>query len=364
MRPRFQHLLVPVAAATLLLAACDDTAEPTEAANTEAAPEPAASAVTAAAVPTTPNTWGARAAIEPNGNFYGYTAGAAKNTAGQWFVYAFGGGTDEGGSGWRVRAYNVATNTWTIKQTTVPLSIRWNGIGVIGNTMYRTGGWTWDEGAAFGNKLWAYDFTTDKQVTLANLPRFTADGITGVYQGKILYVLPGTCSGEGWPFAGYCANEPFHRLYRYDPATNKWGTRRESLYYHRGGAGAFVDSKFYVVGGQDSSGAYVNTWRLESYDPTTDHWTAHASMPSAGTTISECISGVPCLFAQVLGDQLWVLTRDHRLMVYDPPTNKWTAKAKLPSATSPQAMVRVAIGAQAYLFVIGVGATPSQLYRP
>jgi Kelch motif len=363
MRSRYEHLLFPVAAASLLLAACDGTSEPTGPVG-EAGSATTAAAVTAAAVPTTPNTWGARAAIEPNGNFYGFTAGAAKNAAGQWLVYAFRGGTDEGGSNWPVRAYNVATNTWTQKQPRVALSIRWNGVGVIGNTMYYTGGWTWDEpGAQFGNKLWAYDFTTDKQVTLANLPRYTADGVTGVYQGKILYVLPGTCSGEGWPFAGYCANEPFHRLYRYDPATNKWGTRRQSLYFHRGGAGAFVDSKFYVVGGGDSIST-TNTWRLESYDPTTDHWTAHASMPSGGTTINECISGTPCLFAQVLGQQLWVLTRDHRLLMYDTATNKWTTKAKLPAATVPQDMVRVAIGAQAYLFVIGAGASPSQLYRP
>jgi hypothetical protein len=188
--------------------------------------------------------------------------------------------------------------------------------------------------------------------------------VTGVYQSKILYVLPGTCSGEGWPYAGYCEKEPYHRLLRYDPATNTWGTRRQSLYYHRGGAGGFVGNKFYVVGGQDSTGVYVNRWRLEAYDPTTDHWTARASMPSGGTTITNCISVTPCVFAAVLDQKLWVLTRDHRLLVYDPVTNGWTAKAKLPAATLPQAMVRVAIGAQPYLFVIGASKTPSQLYRP
>lgn len=364
MHARFEHVLLTVTGAALLLAACDDTPAPTGPPGSEPSSMDAAS-VAAAAVPTTPNTWGSRAAISPTGNFYGFTAGAAKNAAGQWSVYAFGGATDDGGANWLVHAYDVATNTWTLKQTRVPLSTRWNGIGVIGNIMYRTGGWTWDEpGAQFGHQLWAYDFTSDQQVTLANVPKYTADGITGVYQGKILYVLPGTCSGEGWPFAGYCDKDPFHRLYRYDPATNKWGARRESLYYHRGGAGGFVGNKFYVVGGQDSTGAYVNTWRLEAYDPTTDHWTARASMPSAGTTINNCIQSEPCVFAAVQDEKLWVLTRDHRLLVYDPVANKWTAKAKLPAATVPAAMVRVAIGAQGYLFVIGAGASPSQLYHP
>jgi len=348
-------------AAAASLAACGDTPTPTEPAG---AAIPRAASITAT-VPTSPNTWAARAVMEPNFNFSGFTAGAAKNAAGQWVVYTFGGDAvdDEGGSGWQIRAYNVATDIWATKTTRVGLSIRWNGVGLIGNRLYYSGGWTWGE-SNFGNRLTAYDFAADQQAVKADLPRFTADGVTGVYQGKILYVLPGTCSGEGWPFAGYCDKEPYHRLFRYDPATNTWGTRSQSLYYHRGGAGGFVGNKFYVVGGQDSTGVYVNRWRLEAYDPTTDHWTARASMPSGGTTITKCISVTPCLFAAVLDQKLWVLTRDHRLLVYDPVTNGWTAKAKLPAATLPQAMVRVAIGAQSYLFVIGASKTPSQLYRP
>jgi hypothetical protein len=353
---------LPLLAAAALLAACGDT-PPLTAPGAPAISTVAPSAV--AAVPQSPNTWAARAVMEPNFNFTGFTAGAAKNAAGQWVVYTFGGADldSEGGSGWHVRAYNVATDTWTTKATRVSLSIRWNGVGLIGNRLYYSGGWTWGE-SNFGNYLAAYDFATDREVRKATLPRYTADGVTGVYQGKILYVLPGTCSGEGWPFPGYCDQEPFHRLFRYDPAMDKWGTRSQSLYYHRGGAGGFVGSKFYVVGGQDASGLGVNTWRLEAYDPTTDRWTARASMPSGGTTISNCLSVIPCLFGAVLEQKLWVLTRDHRLLVYDPATNRWTAKARLPAATHPQAMVRVAIGSQAYLFVVGSNKTPSQLYRP
>ena len=358
MRPPFAQRLFPLAAGALL-AACHDTPAPTESMGADVS----ALAAATVAVPTVSNTWAARATIEQNYLFYGFTAGAAKNAVGQWVVYTFGGATDDGGSGWAIRAYDVATDTWTRKTARVNLSSRWNGVGLIGNLLYYTGGWTWGE-LNFGNTLTAYDFAADRQTVLANLPRFTADGVTGVYQGKLLYVLPGTCSGEGWPNAGYCDEEPFHRLFRYDPATNKWGARHQSLYYHRGGAGGFIGDKFYVVGGQDSTGAFVNTWRLEAYDPTTDRWTARASMPSGGTTISNCLSAIHCVFATVMDHKLWVLTRDHRLLVYDPATNTWAAKAKLPATTSPQAMVRVAIGAQAYLFVVGAGPTASQLYRP
>lgn len=358
MHLRFEHLLFPLALAGVL-AACDDTRVPTNPAAEEAAPAPAASA---AAVPTAPDTWAARATIDSNGIFFGgFTAGAAKNAAGQWTVYAFGGINEDNGSGWPVHAYDMATDTWTTRQTLVWLSDRWNGVGLIGNILYYSGGSVYDE---TGGGLWGYDFAADRQVTPAQPPRLTADGVTGVYHHKILYVLPGTCSGDGWPYPGYCDSGPFHRLYRYDPATDKWGTRAQSLYYHRGGAGAVVNNKFYVVGGQDATGTYRNTWRLEAYDPATNHWTARKSMPSGGTTISDCIRGTPCLFAAVLQQKLWVLTRDHRLQVYDPANNTWTRKARLPAATRPEAMVRVAIGAQAYLFVVGTGPTPSQLYRP
>jgi len=344
-----------------LLAGCGETPAPTG----PAAPGPAL-AVASAALPTASNTWAARATVAPFG-LTGFSAGAAPNAAGQWIVYTFAGADldNEGGSGFPVRAYNTVTDAWTVKATRVDMSIRLNGVGLIGNRLYYSGGWAYNsKGGAWSDRLFAYDYATDQQVAKANMPKFSSDGITGVYQGTTLLVLPGTCSGEGWPFAGYCDHEPYRRLWRYDPATDHWGTRREAPHYHRGGAGGVIGQKFYVVGGQDGSGAFVNTSALDEYDPATDTWRTRAPMPISATPVPNCVTAIPCVIATVLGNKLWVITRDRRMRVYDPATNRWTAKASVPVATIPEAVVRVAIAGSPYLFVVGRGTTPSQLYRP
>jgi hypothetical protein len=351
-------------AITGIVAACGESPAPTEPA---AAGVPAlALSPSAAALPAVSNTWAARASVA-SFHLTGFAAGAAPNAGGQWIVYTFGGADpdNEGGSGFPIRAYNTVTNTWAVKATRVNVSIRLNGAARIGNLLYYSGGWTYNTpGGAWSNQLFAYDYAADRQVAKANMPKYTSDGITGVYKGTTLLVLPGTCSGEGWPFAGYCDKEPFHRLWRYNPAVNRWGTRRESPHYHRGGAGGVIGDKFYAVGGQDETGASVNTNVLDVYDPATDTWRTLAPMPISATPVQQCISTLPCVIATVLDGRLWVITRDRRMRVYDPATNHWTAKASVPAATQPQAVVRVPIGGRAYLFVVGTGTTPSQLYRP
>jgi hypothetical protein len=78
------------------------------------------------------NSW-TEVAPTPYSDFiYGYDLGMAPNSAGQSIVYAFGGtSSDEGGTGKNVKAYNVATNTWTGKQAQVGVFYS-NGVGKSG----------------------------------------------------------------------------------------------------------------------------------------------------------------------------------------------------------------------------------------
>jgi N-acetylneuraminic acid mutarotase len=144
----------------------------------------------------------------------------APNSAGQSIVYTFGGtSSDEGGTGLAVRAYNVATDSWTGRSSRVFVYSS-NGVGKIGSKLYFSGGYNDHEGS-LSRQLWAYDYSSDRMIAKANLPISSAEGVTGVINGK-LYVLPGACSGEGYPGAGYCAVESTRRFYRYDPTTNTW----------------------------------------------------------------------------------------------------------------------------------------------
>jgi hypothetical protein len=94
----------------LALLACDDTTTPTQP-EMAGNPPPAAVSLAAAA-----NSW-TEVAPTPYSDFiYGYDLGMAPNSAGQSIVYAFGGtSSDEGGTGMTVKAYNVATKTWSGK---------------------------------------------------------------------------------------------------------------------------------------------------------------------------------------------------------------------------------------------------------
>ncbi|MEO7987578.1 MAG: galactose oxidase, partial [Gemmatimonadales bacterium] len=103
-------------------------------------------------------------------------------------------------------------------------------------------------------------------VLKANLPRSVAEGITGVIDGK-LYVLAGQC-GEEW------TNAYLSRLYRFDPATNVWISRRTCPRFHARGAGGVINGKFYVAGDLDSIA-------LDVYDPASNKWKALAPLPSA-----------------------------------------------------------------------------------
>jgi len=294
------------------LAACEDSRVPTQPDLTPAdAPVAAAGA----------GSWSPRAPTLYDQFFFGYDLATAPNASGASIVYAFGGASgDDGATGRRVTAYDVAADAWSVRNSRVDLHSS-NGVGKLGNKLYFSGGML-SAGTLpdFSNRLWAYDYTQDRMIRKADMPIFSAQGVTGVINNR-LYVLPGACNGNGYPNPGYCAEEPTRRFYRYDPTTNTWSTRRQAPHYHRNGAAAVLDGKLYVAGGVGPG--FVGVADLDVYDPATNTWRTLAPLPIAGAGNGTA-----------LGAQFYVLvvhfngtTPDHRLYAYSPVTNKWTAKA-------------------------------------
>jgi Kelch motif protein len=307
-RTRLQ-LALPLTA--LALIACGETTTPTQP-EMAGNPPPAALSLAAAA-----NSWTAGAPTPYSDFIYGYDLGMAPNSAGQSIVYAFGGtSSDEGGTGMTVKAYNVATNTWTGKLAQVGV-FHSNGVGKIGSRLYFSGGYV-----TAGNlrdattALWAYDYSSDRMIRKANLPIFSAEGVSGVINGK-LYVLPGACNGNGYPNAGYCATEATRRFYRYDPTTNTLVSRRAAPHFHRRGAAAVLDGKLYVTGGFGASGEGISA--LDVYDPTTNTWSTLAPVPGGGAARA----------GAALQGQFFVLVggSPNRAYAYNRFTNQWKAKA-------------------------------------
>jgi Kelch motif len=283
------------ACASVALLACTYEDGPTE---PEAGANPALAAPSVAAAS---NTWTQRA---PH-NFaplFGIVAGVAPNSAGQSIVYVFGGCDGEGLSGYCTgyagSAYNVATDTWTGGSPEVGVYAA-NGVGTIGGKLYFSGGHVVHGPEEETSHVWAYDPATRRLIQRADMPKRTAEGVTGVIGDK-LYVPPGICnSNYGLAGPGYCAENPIRRLYRYDPATNTWGARKSAPHYHRFGAGGVIGGKFYVVGGFHG---FTPVADLDVYDPATDTWKTLAPIPTAGRAIGTALQGKLYIVVRSLND--------------------------------------------------------------
>jgi N-acetylneuraminic acid mutarotase len=334
-------LYLSLALSGLILAACGENTTPAE-------PETGENqSMTASLLAAASNSWTTKATLPGPTELYGYDVGVIPNSAGQSIVYALGGTDGEGGSGFPVQAYNVATNTWTMKSSNVYV-FNSNGVGKIGKKLYFSGGYDYGGGSLdIHSTLYAYDPATDRMIRKADMPLHTADGVTGVVDGK-LYVLPGVCSGDLWPYPGYCENEPIRKLFRYDPASDTWSGLRYSPHFHRSAAGGVINGKFYVAGGLNG---FTPVADLDVYDVATNTWSTRAPLPTAGAAIGA-----------VLGGKFYVISMggsELHTYVYNPGTNTWQTKAA--PTTGPGAVARVTLDAHAYLFAVG---HPSELYTP
>jgi N-acetylneuraminic acid mutarotase len=308
--------------------------------------EPASVASAAYSQPS--NTWVPRAPL-PLQDEARVSAGVVTTAGGHSTVYTFGGISSDGGVGWPVQAYDVPTNTWTVK-TSVVYGFRLNGVGKIGSRLYFSGGYMTHIEEHI-RQLFAYDYANDRLIRKKDMPRYTADGITGVLNGK-LYVLPGTCGGEFWPGEGYCEVEPFRELYRYTPNTDAWSKMARCPHFHANGAGGVINGKFYAVTGE-GVGREPNA-TLDEYDPAANAWRTRASLPDSGRAIGAVLNG-----------KLYVVVETSSgpaAYAYSPGTNKWTRKAAPRNFHS--ALVPVSLGGKNYLFALSGSAVPSELYAP
>jgi Galactose oxidase, central domain len=351
--PRHLSMAVSLTLGVLAFAACgEDT--PTQ---PQTGVDPS---LTAPLLATASNTWTPIAPM-PGEDGAGPAVGVVPNSAGQSIAYVFGGTNGAGDNGAVTRIYNVATNTWSLANNRFDNQVgvfNSNGVGNIRDTLYLSGGYDYSGGSAeIQSLVWAYDPVTDKLIRKADMPLHTAGGVSGVIGDK-LYVLPGTCSGDGWPYAGYCEHEPIRKLFRYNPATNIWVTKASAPHFHKNGVGGVIGNRFYVAGGQNDR--FVATVNLDVYDPATNTWKSLASLPTA-------LNGV---VGAVLRGQLFVIGTSSggsiRYYAYNPTSNKWNTKAVPSHYGGPAA--KVFLNGTSRLLVLE-GATEdnpdrSQIYTP
>jgi N-acetylneuraminic acid mutarotase len=280
------------------------------------------------------------------------TAAAVRNSAGQSIVYVFGGymaspdGRPEPIQASSILAYNVSTNTWTTKTAQFVRSFS-DGAAVINGKVYIPGGVDYSHDPPDKNTLWMYDPATDRMVRKADMPRRTSRGVSGVIGGK-LYVLMGACAD--------CPTTDWRRLDRYDPVTNTWATLPAAPHEHMGGVGGVINGKWYVAGGSEAA-------HVDLFDPATKSWTTVPSLPFSSSQSGG--SG-----AAVLNGKLYVVgvkDPEGRTYAYNPGTNRWSAKARLPIG-NPGAAVAVQLDGSPHMLSVGGSSEtpnyPSYLYTP
>jgi N-acetylneuraminic acid mutarotase len=87
-----------------------------------------------------------------------------------------------------------------------------------------------------------------------------------------------------------------------------------------------VNGKVYAIGG--IIGADTATSAVEEYDPATDKWTAKADMPTARSSLSTSVVNGKIYAIGGYSFGIRVSTVEE----YDPVTDKWTKKANMPTA--------------------------------
>jgi N-acetylneuraminic acid mutarotase len=241
-------------------------------------------------------------------------------------VYLFGGNNN--GPLSRVDIYEPASQTW-LQGTSMPAARYGCEIGVLGNSIYVIGGWTWTPPLP-NNNNYVYQSQTNTWTSATSPSHLSAAGAMGTIGGK-LYIQN--------PEDGYDGYRDTFEVY--DPAANSWSSLASIPNPQAGSAYGVINGKLYVAGGNNASGVLDV---LNIYNPTTNQWTQGAHMPTALVGMaSVVVDGKLYAIGGSTGSQI-VSTVE----IYDPVANSWSTGPSLEQAR--YSATAAAIGETIYVF--------------
>ena len=208
-------------------------------------------------------------------------------------LYVFG-GWDGGKARGVAYEYDPATDKWT-KKTSMPRPAHHAALAAAKGKIYVMGGFVPPKDTAIPvggawepiDNAWEYDPAADSWKSLPPLPGKRGSAIAAEVGGKI-YVIGGATTMEG-------SKDPFFTFFGpsrvlgtndvYDPATNKWESRKPMSVPRNHAFGGVVNGKIYVIGGRTGHGfilSATNTDVVEEYNPISDSWSVPKErMPTA-----------------------------------------------------------------------------------
>jgi len=253
------------------------------------------------------------------------------------------GGWDDGKAAGINYEYDPATDKWTQKKG-MPRSAHHAAIATANGKLYVIGGFVppkdtqiptggaWEPIA----DVWEYDPAADSWKSLAPLPTKRGAAVA-VEVGGNIYVIGGatTVADSKDPYFTFfgpslvlTTNEVFN------PATNKWESRRPMSVARNHAYAAAVNGKIYVIGGRTGHAfilSATNTDVVEEYSPVSDMWSAPKErMP---TPRSGGAWGTDGRRIYVAGGE--VTTKElvgafRAVEAYDPATNSWISLPPMP----------------------------------
>jgi Common central domain of tyrosinase/Kelch motif len=264
--------------------------------------------------------------------------GAAVN--GKMYVI---GGWDDGKAAGINYEYNPATDKWTQKKG-MPRAAHHAAIAAANGKLYVIGGFVpptdtqIPTGGAWEpiNETWEYDPAADSWRSLAPLPTKRGAAVAVEVGGKI-YVIGGatTVANSKDPYFTFfgpslvlTTNEVF------DPATNKWESRKSMSVARNHAYAAAVDGKIYVIGGRTGHAfilSATNTDVVEEYSPLSDSWSApkeRMPVPRSGGAWGTDGRRIYVAGGEVTTKELVGAFR--AVDAYEPATNSWISLPPMP----------------------------------
>ena len=167
-----------------------------------------------------------------------------------------------------------------VQQTEVPTSRNGVATAVVNGKIYIIGGVPYSNKSGPGwsalPTVEVYDTRTGAWGKAADMPTPRIAAQAAVFAGDI-YVFGGYSRGK-------IRGEKDHKTVEvYNTRTNTWSRTRDMPTLRRGFRTAVVDGKIYVIGGaifDKQRDLRVATDLVEAYDPLTERWKKHASMPT------------------------------------------------------------------------------------
>src|ERR1700732_4222058 len=274
------------------------------------------------------------------------------------------GGWDDGKAAGINYEYDPATDKWTQKKG-MPRSAHHAAIATANGKLYVIGGFVppkdtqiptggaWEPIA----DVWEYDPAADSWKSLGPMPTKRGAAVAVEVGGKI-YVVGGatTVAGSKDPYFTFfgpslvlTTNEVF------DPATNKWESRRPMSVARNHAYAAAVNGKIYVIGGRTGHAfilSATNTDVVEEYSPVSDMWSAPKErMPTARSGGAWGTDGRRIYVAggEVTTKELVGAFR--AVEAYEPATNSWIS---LPSMPMPRHGIAGAVIGDEFHLVSGM----------